>query len=132
MKGSDPSQKRKNDTKSTVFVPELGIPFLMPPCPGTFCRISVLYFSKDVHNTYCTPIVPDRADHEVHASAADPCLHTVPDASHGGTVEDWPQSSPDPKGSAIDDRKRDVICGANAASQADKASRDRVAKLSLR
>jgi hypothetical protein len=33
MAGSDPSQKRRNDTNATVLVPELGIPFLIPPLP---------------------------------------------------------------------------------------------------
>lgn len=35
MNGREPSQKRKKDTKSTVLVPEFGIPFAMPPSPGT-------------------------------------------------------------------------------------------------
>jgi hypothetical protein len=33
MNGSEPSQNKKKDTKATVFVPELGMPFLIPPRP---------------------------------------------------------------------------------------------------
>lgn len=34
MNGREPSQKRKKDTNWTVVVPELGMPFLIPPEPS--------------------------------------------------------------------------------------------------
>lgn len=40
--------------------------------------------------TYRTPAVPDAADHEIDTGATDPGLHAVPDAGHGGSVENGP------------------------------------------
>lgn len=84
-----------------------------------------------ISNTPCSvlvaPVVPDTADHEVDAGPADPALHAVPDARHGGAVEDGPQGAPDAEGGAVGDRERDVVGGADAAGEAHEAGGERVA-----
>lgn len=64
---------------------------------------------------------PDGPDHEVHARPADERLHAVPDAGHGGAVEDGPEGPPDSKGGPRHDRKGDVVGGADAAGETDEA-----------
>lgn len=75
-----------------------------------------------------TPGVPDSSDHKVNAGTSNPSLDTVPDTSHGCTVEDGPKCSPDPEGGAVDDGERDVVGSTDAASHANEARSDGVAE----
>lgn len=69
---------------------------------------------------FVAPVVPDRSNHQVDACSSDPALYTVPDAGHGGSVEHWPERSPDTKRRTVDDGKGDVVCSSNATSHADE------------
>jgi hypothetical protein len=128
MKGSEKSQNRKKDTKWTVVVPELGIPFWMPPVSSAY-RSQFVSSTNGCLGTYITPVIPYSADHEIHTVAANPGLYAVPNAGHGGAVEDWPQGTPNSEGSAIDYRERDVVRCSNSTCQTDEAGRNGVAKL---
>lgn len=70
---------------------------------------------------------PYRSDHESDAFTADPRLHTVPDAGHGGAVEDGPKRAPNPKGGPADDGEGDVVGRADPSSHANKGCGDEVA-----
>lgn len=78
-------------------------------------------------NDIFPPVVPDGANHQIHALASNPSLHAVPDASHGSTVEDWPESTPDAKGRPTDDGEGNMVHGTNATGNADEASGDEIA-----
>jgi hypothetical protein len=69
MKGRDPAQNKKNETKSTVVVPEPGMPFGTPPGPFVPAWIGSANYEEtlDKKGTYIAPVVPYRADHEVNA-----------------------------------------------------------------
>lgn len=71
---------------------------------------------------------PDRRDHKFDAFASDPGLNTVPNTCHSCSVEDGPETSPDSKGAASDDRERNVIGGTDATSEDDEACCDGVSE----
>lgn len=73
------------------------------------------------------PGLPDGPNHQVDALAADVALDAVPDARHGGPVEDGPQAAPDAKGGPVDDGEADVVGGADAAGGDDEAAGDGIA-----
>lgn len=73
------------------------------------------------------PRRPDGADHQVHTSASNPGLNTVPDTGHAGAVENWPQATPDTEGAARDHGERDVVLCSDTTSEADEATCDGVA-----
>jgi len=70
---------------------------------------------------------PDRCNHEKDALSTDPCLYTVPDASHDGSIEDGPERTPDTEGCSVDDGEPDVVHGTNSTSQADEDASNAVA-----
>ena len=72
-------------------------------------------------------VLPDGTDHDVDAVAADVGLDTVPDASHGCSVEDGPQAAPDAEGGPADDGVADVVDGADATCQDDEDAGNEVA-----
>ena len=80
---------------------------------------------------FVTPVAPNAPNHEIDAGSAYPRLHSIPDAGHGGSIENGPQGTPDTERCAIDDGKGDVVYGTDTTGEADEACRDGVAKLHI-
>lgn len=89
------------------------------------------------------PAWPDSLDHQINAGASvvlsacitlegrcytpNPRLDAIPHASHGSSIEDRPQRSPDTERAPAHDWKRDVVCCTDASSHAEQASGDSIA-----
>ena len=56
MKGSDPAQNKKKDTKATVLVPEPAMPLVMPPVPGPSESRQLFQMARIIRRTQVPPI----------------------------------------------------------------------------